>query len=89
MVLGLAEPTRPVLDRLGNTVVGLRYGFKVGQIVGDVDLPVGGGGIPFYRLIMFTAMAQHAVVALIPGLVDVSVGYMSDDIGGRIPGRGA
>ena len=45
MVLGLAEPARPALDRLGDPVVGLRFRVQVGQLVGAVDLPVGGGRI--------------------------------------------
>ena len=45
MVLGLAEPARGVLDRLAGAVVGLRFGLQVGQLVGHIDLPVGGGGV--------------------------------------------
>ena len=45
--------------------------------------------VPFYRLIMFTAIAQHAVVDRVSGTTDVSVGYMSHDIGERVPCRGA
>ena len=45
VVLGLAEPTLPALDRLAHPVVGLRVRLQVGQLVGAVDLPVGGGGI--------------------------------------------
>ena len=45
MVLGLAEPARGPLDRFGGAVVGLGFGRQVGQLVGHVDLPVGGGGV--------------------------------------------
>ena len=45
MVGGLAEPARGVLDRLAGAVVGLRFRVEVGEFVGDVDLPVGGGGV--------------------------------------------
>ena len=45
VVLGLAEPARRVLDRFHGAVVGLRFGLQVGQFVGHVDLPVGGGGV--------------------------------------------
>lgn len=52
MVLGLAEPACPVLDRLGATVVGLGVGGQLGQLVGGVDLPVGGGGISEYDILI-------------------------------------
>jgi hypothetical protein len=45
VVLGLAEPASPVLDRLAGAVVDLGFGLQVGQLVGAVDLPVGGGGV--------------------------------------------
>ena len=45
VVLGLAEPALPSLDRHAETVVGVRFGLQVGQLVGAVDLPVGGGGV--------------------------------------------
>ena len=89
MVLGLAEPARPLLDRFAGAVVGLRFRVEVGQVVGDVDLPVGGGGVSFYRLILFPSRARHAVVGVVPGLLDVFVRYVSHDIGERIPCRGA
>jgi len=46
-----------------------------------VTFEIGGGGVPFYRLILFTAVVRHAVVGLVPGLLDVFVGYVSHDIG--------
>ena len=45
VVLGLAEPASPALDRLADSVVDLRFGPQVGPLVGAVDLPVGGGGV--------------------------------------------
>lgn len=45
MALGLTELARTVLDRLGGTVIGFGFGLQVDQFVGDVDLPVGGGGV--------------------------------------------
>ena len=37
--------------------------------------------LSFYRLILFTSRARHAVVGVVPGLLDVFVGYVSHDIG--------
>jgi hypothetical protein len=45
VVLGLAEPASPLLDRFRGAVVGLRFRVEVGEFVGHVDLPVGGGGV--------------------------------------------
>ena len=45
VVLGLAEPARGPLDRFAGAVVGLGFGRQVGQVIGHVDLPVGGGGV--------------------------------------------
>src|SRR6266571_297001 len=45
--------------------------------------------LPFYRLIVLTAVARHAVLGLVPRLFDALVGYVSHDIGERVPCRSA
>jgi hypothetical protein len=45
VVRGLAQPASPVLDRRGGAVVGLGFGLQIGQFVGHIDVPVGGGGV--------------------------------------------
>jgi hypothetical protein len=43
VVLGLAQPAGPDLDRLADTIIVGRVVVEAGEFVGDLDLPVGGG----------------------------------------------
>ena len=45
VVLGLAEPARPLSTGLQAPSSASGFGLQVGQLVGAVDLPVGGGGV--------------------------------------------
>jgi hypothetical protein len=51
VVGGFAEPAGPDLDRLADTIIVGRVVVEAGEFVGDLDLPVGAGGISVYRLI--------------------------------------
>src|SRR5271166_3311305 len=89
VVLGLAEPARRVLDRFHGAVVGLRFGCQVGQFVGHVDLPVGGGGVSLYRLILPREEWRHAEEAVIFASGGSLVGYVSHGCDDGASGRAA
>ena len=89
MVLGLAEPTLPALDRLARPVVGLRVRLQVGQLVGAVDLPVGGGGVSLYRLILPVRAQRHAEDTVVFASVGTLVGYVSHGCDDGASGRAA
>jgi hypothetical protein len=89
VVLGLAEPARGVLDRLRGAVVGLRFRVELGQFVGDVDLPVGGGGVSLYRLILPVRAQRHAEDTAVFASGGPLVGYVSHGCDDGASGRAA